>query len=66
MGKRPLSDFEDPRLNGDLNRVDFQCILHVAVFCVAKSGKDRPTIDTVFEEMEKAWHNTVTDMVCYS
>ncbi|XP_031376811.1 proline-rich receptor-like protein kinase PERK3 [Punica granatum] len=62
MGKRPLSDFEDPRLNGNLNRADFECILQVAVFSVAKSSKDRPTIDTVFEEMDKAWKNTLGDM----
>ncbi|KAF8039240.1 LOW QUALITY PROTEIN: hypothetical protein BT93_B1708 [Corymbia citriodora subsp. variegata] len=40
LGKRPLSDFEDPRLN-------------------AKDSKDWPTIDMFYDELEKAWKNTV-------
>lgn len=66
LRKRPLSDFEDPRLEGNFDPVDFECILQVAVFCVAKSSKDRPTIDTVFEEMDRAWNNTLGNMVCTS
>ncbi|KAL8252811.1 hypothetical protein R6Q59_036504 [Mikania micrantha] len=62
MGRRPLTDFEDPRLNGNLNTVDFESILQVAVLCVAKSSKGRPTIDVVFGEMDKAWQNTLADM----
>ncbi|KAK6232860.1 hypothetical protein SCA6_002933 [Theobroma cacao] len=62
MGKRPLTDFEDPRLRGNLNRTDFEAILQIAVLCVAKSSRGRPTIDVVFDEMEKAWKNTVADM----
>ncbi|XP_048324711.2 probable receptor-like protein kinase At2g42960 [Ziziphus jujuba] len=62
MGKRPLSDFEDPRLHGEVNRADFESILQIAVLCVAKSSKGRPTIDVVFDEMEKAWKNTLVDM----
>ncbi|KAF8388470.1 hypothetical protein HHK36_027142 [Tetracentron sinense] len=62
MRKRPLKDFEDPRLLGNLNLVDFDSILQVAVLCVAKSSKGRPTIDVVFEEMEKAWKNTSANM----
>ena len=63
MGKRPLRDFEDPRLNENLKTVDFESILQIAVLCAAKSSKGRPTIDVVFEEMDKAWKNTVADMV---
>ncbi|XP_021898152.1 probable leucine-rich repeat receptor-like protein kinase At5g49770 [Carica papaya] len=62
MGRRPLTDFEDPRLNGNVNSADFESILHIAVLCIAKSSKGRPTIDVVFEEIEKAWKNTVTEM----
>ncbi|KAJ8762746.1 hypothetical protein K2173_017561 [Erythroxylum novogranatense] len=61
-GKRPLSDIEDPRLEGRLNRADFEAILQIAVLCVAKSSKGRPTIDVVYEEIEMAWANTVADM----
>ncbi|KAK3441913.1 hypothetical protein EUGRSUZ_B02179 [Eucalyptus grandis] len=68
IGKRPLSDFEDPRLNGNVNKADFESILQVAVFCVAQESKDRPTIDMFFHELEKAWKNTVAKQycVCYS
>ncbi|KAK6243428.1 hypothetical protein QUC31_009837 [Theobroma cacao] len=62
MGKRPSKDFEDPRLKGNLNRVDFESILQIAVLCIAKSSTGRPTIDIVFEEMERAWQNTLADM----
>ncbi|KAK8490723.1 hypothetical protein V6N11_034941 [Hibiscus sabdariffa] len=62
MGQRPLTDFEDPRLHGDLNRKDFESILHIAVLCVAKSSRGRPPIDVVFEELEKAWKNTKAEM----
>ncbi|XP_021972657.1 probable receptor-like protein kinase At1g11050 [Helianthus annuus] len=62
MGRRPLTDIEDPRLKGNLNTVDFESILQVAVLCVAKSSKGRPTIDVVFGEMDKAWQNTLADM----
>ncbi|XP_022747887.1 serine/threonine-protein kinase PBL27-like [Durio zibethinus] len=62
MGKRPLTDFEDPRLHGNLNRTDFEAILQIAVLCVAKSSRGRPPIDVVFDELEKAWKNTVVDM----
>ncbi|XP_061363351.1 probable receptor-like protein kinase At5g18500 [Gastrolobium bilobum] len=62
MGKRPLSDFEDPRLNGKLDRADFEAILHIAVLCVAKSSKGRPTIEVVFEELDKVCRDTETKM----
>ncbi|XWS57817.1 hypothetical protein CRYUN_Cryun09bG0206100 [Craigia yunnanensis] len=62
MGKRPLKDLEDPRLKGNLNRVDFESILQIAVLCVAKSSAGRPTIDIVFDEMERAWKNTSAEM----
>ncbi|CAI9270725.1 unnamed protein product [Lactuca saligna] len=62
LGRRPLTDIEDPRLNGNLNTVDFEAILQIAVLCVAKSSKGRPTIDIVFGEMDKAWQNTAADI----
>ncbi|PPD69850.1 hypothetical protein GOBAR_DD33262 [Gossypium barbadense] len=62
MGNRPSTDFEDPRLHGNLNRKDFEAILQIAVLCVAKSSRGRPPIDVVFDELEKAWKNTVADM----
>ncbi|OMO84681.1 hypothetical protein CCACVL1_10718 [Corchorus capsularis] len=62
MGNRPLTDFEDPRLNGNLDRTDFESILQIAVLCVARSSRGRPPIDVVFEEMEKAWKNTKANM----
>ncbi|KAG6750727.1 hypothetical protein POTOM_045236 [Populus tomentosa] len=61
-GERPLTDFEDPGLNREVNSVDFEAILQIAVLCVAKSSKGRPTIDDVFEEIEKAWKNTQAEM----
>ena len=59
MGKRPLKDIEDPTLEGNLNAVDFESILQIAVLCVAKSSDGRPSIDIVFEELDKAWKNTM-------
>ncbi|KAG9446036.1 hypothetical protein H6P81_012164 [Aristolochia fimbriata] len=61
-GKRPPSDFEDPRLNGKFVLEDFESILKVAVLCVSKSSKGRPPIEEVFEEMDKAWKNTAATM----
>ncbi|KAM7269166.1 hypothetical protein ACFE04_024663 [Oxalis oulophora] len=58
MGKRPLTDLEDPRLRGTVNRTVFEAILKVAVLCVAKSSKGRPTIEVLFDELEMAWKNT--------
>ncbi|XP_028790619.1 probable receptor-like protein kinase At3g17420 [Neltuma alba] len=57
--KRPISDFEDPRLRGQVNMADFEAILRIAVLCVAKSSKGRPTIEEVFEELDKAYKNTL-------
>lgn len=66
MGRRPLSEFTDPRLDKNLNSVDFESILQVAVLCAARSSKGRPTIDVVFDEMDKAWKNTNADRVSYT
>ncbi|XAR65823.1 Non-specific serine/threonine protein kinase, partial [Bertholletia excelsa] len=63
LGKRPLSDFEDPRLNGKVDIADFESILQIAVLCVARSSKGRPDIDTVFKEINKAYDNTPTTTV---
>ncbi|XP_047942619.1 probable serine/threonine-protein kinase PBL28 [Salvia hispanica] len=56
-GLRPLSEFQDPRM-GDVNSVDLQSILEIAVLCTASSSRGRPTIDLVCNEMERAWRNT--------
>ncbi|KAJ8558464.1 hypothetical protein K7X08_005230 [Anisodus acutangulus] len=61
MRKRPLKDLDDPQLKGEVNSVDFESILQIVVLCVAKSSKGRPTIDVVFEEMDKVWKNTLSD-----
>ncbi|CAI9090942.1 OLC1v1025840C1 [Oldenlandia corymbosa var. corymbosa] len=61
IGRRPLKDFEDPRMQGNLNVVDFESILQLAVLCVAKSSDGRPSIDIVFEELDKALKNTQGD-----
>ncbi|XP_012834525.1 PREDICTED: uncharacterized protein LOC105955356 [Erythranthe guttata] len=58
IGKRPLTDFVDPRMKGNVNYVDFESILQIAVLCAANSSKGRPTIDLVFDELERAWNNT--------
>ncbi|CAI9772410.1 unnamed protein product [Fraxinus pennsylvanica] len=62
MGKRPLTDFQEPRMKGSVNTVDFESILQIAVLCVASSSRGRPTIDLVFEELDKAWRNTKAEM----
>ncbi|KAI8006770.1 putative receptor-like protein kinase [Camellia lanceoleosa] len=54
MGKCLISDFEDPRLNGNVNRVDFESILQIGVLCVAKSSKGRPSIKEVLDELDEA------------
>lgn len=66
FGKRPLMDFVDPRLQGDLNMTDFESILQLAVLCVARSSDGRPSIDIVFEELDKAWNNTLADLKGWS
>ncbi|XP_038989931.1 probable serine/threonine-protein kinase PBL28 [Phoenix dactylifera] len=63
MKKRPLKDFIDPRLRGELNLRDFESILNIAVLCAAGSSKGRPTIKEVFEEMDRAWKNTKPNML---
>ncbi|KAI9077995.1 hypothetical protein K1719_040124 [Acacia pycnantha] len=62
MGRRPVSDFEDPRLKGQVNAVEFEAILHIAVLCVAKSSRGRPTIEVVFEALDKAYKNTLAQL----
>lgn len=58
MGLRPVSDFEDPRLNGNFDKRDFSSILQIAVLCVSGTREGRPNIDVVFGEIERAWKNT--------
>ncbi|XP_019702704.1 leucine-rich repeat receptor protein kinase HPCA1 [Elaeis guineensis] len=62
MKKRPLDDFMDPRLKGEVNLRDFVSILGIAVLCVASSSRGRPTIKEVFDEMDRAWKNTIANM----
>ncbi|KAH6757503.1 hypothetical protein C2S52_023371 [Perilla frutescens var. hirtella] len=62
MGSRPLSDFLDPRIE-DVNNVDFESILQIVVLCTASSSTGRPTIDLVFDEMERAWRNTQAEIL---
>lgn len=63
MGKRPVTDFQDQRMKGTVVSVDFESILQIAVLCVASSSTGRPTIELVFEELDKAWKNTQLEMV---
>lgn len=62
MGLRPLSDFKDTRVE-EINDVDFESILQIAVLCTANSSAGRPTIDLIFDEMERVWRNTQAEMV---
>jgi hypothetical protein len=57
LGKRPLSDFVDSRLKGQVDKDDFGDILQIAVLCVAKSSAGRPTIGVVFDELDKVYGN---------
>ncbi|XP_047337786.1 probable receptor-like protein kinase At5g38990 [Impatiens glandulifera] len=58
MGQRRITEFIDPKIQGDVNLTDFKSILEIAVLCVSKSGKGRPPIGEVLDEMEKALKNT--------
>ncbi|KAL1552137.1 putative receptor-like protein kinase [Salvia divinorum] len=62
MRKRPLTDFQDPKMKGNIVTVDFQSILQIAVLCVASSSTGRPTIDEVVDELGKALKNTQLQM----
>jgi hypothetical protein len=57
MGKRPLSDFVDSRLKGQVDKEDFGAILQIAVLCVAKSSTGRPPIEVVFDELDKVYRD---------
>ncbi|XP_004494769.2 probable serine/threonine-protein kinase PBL22 isoform X2 [Cicer arietinum] len=57
MGKRPLSDFVDSRLKGQVDKADFGAILQIAVLCVAKSSTGRPSIEVVFDELDKVYRD---------
>lgn len=59
MGKRPLLDFEDPRLKGQVDKADFGAILQIAVLCVAKSSTGRPTIEVVYDELDKVYRDMI-------
>ncbi|WOK97449.1 protein kinase domain [Canna indica] len=53
-GKRPLTDFVDPRIKEEVNLEDFKSILRVAVLCVSGSSKGRPRISDLIGEIDKA------------
>ncbi|XP_073151901.1 probable receptor-like protein kinase At1g11050 [Henckelia pumila] len=57
MMKRPISDFQDQRMKGNVITVDFESILQIAVLCVANSSTGRPTIELVYGELDKAYKN---------
>lgn len=57
IGKRPLSDFVDSRLKGQVDKTDFGTILQIAVLCVAKSSTGRPSIEVVFDELDKVYRD---------
>nr|XP_016463924.1 PREDICTED: putative cysteine-rich receptor-like protein kinase 35 [Nicotiana tabacum] len=58
-GKLPISEFEDPWLKGKLiNDEALKSILQIALLCVAETSKERPTIEQVSEELNKAWSLT--------
>ncbi|XP_009597940.1 probable receptor-like protein kinase At2g42960 [Nicotiana tomentosiformis] len=55
-GKLPISEFEDPWLKGkQINHEALKSILQIALLCVAETSKERPTIEQVSEELNKAW-----------
>ncbi|KAL0307556.1 UNVERIFIED_CONTAM: hypothetical protein Sangu_3023100 [Sesamum angustifolium] len=62
MGKRPVTDFQDPRIRERITSADFESILQTAVVCVSRSSMARPTINLVFEELDKAWKHTQLEM----
>ncbi|KZV24294.1 putative receptor-like protein kinase [Dorcoceras hygrometricum] len=62
MLRRPLTDFQDPHMCGDIVTTDFESILQIAVLCVASSGSGRPTIGVVCDELDKAYKNTMVEM----
>ncbi|XP_042398778.1 leucine-rich repeat receptor protein kinase HPCA1-like isoform X3 [Zingiber officinale] len=62
-GKRPLTDFVDPCLQGQVNLDDFKSILRVAVLCASGSSKGRPRIKDLVEELEKTCSNTQNKML---
>lgn len=65
IGKRPLIDIQDRRMKGEVNSLDLESILQIAVLCAANSSTGRPTIDLVFDELERAWSNTQARLVIY-
>lgn len=69
MQKRPLADFQDRKMKGNIVTEDFKSILQLAVLCVASSSTGRPSIGEVVDDLEKALKNTQLKMVssihCY-
>ncbi|KAK4433117.1 G-type lectin S-receptor-like serine/threonine-protein kinase [Sesamum alatum] len=63
MGKRPLMDFQDPRIRGSVMiSADCESMLQTAVLCISSARTARPTIDFVSEELDKAWKHTQLQM----
>ncbi|KZV36425.1 putative receptor-like protein kinase [Dorcoceras hygrometricum] len=63
MMRRPITDFQDQRMKGDVITADFESILQIAVLCVANSSTGRPTIEVVCEELDKVYKNTQAENV---
>ncbi|KAL2227837.1 UNVERIFIED_CONTAM: putative leucine-rich repeat receptor-like protein kinase, partial [Sesamum indicum] len=62
MGKRPVTDFQDPRIRESIITADFESMLQTAVLCISSSSTARPTIDFISEELDKAWKHTQLEM----
>lgn len=41
IGKRPLIDIQDRRMKGEVNSLDLESILQIAVLCAANSSTGR-------------------------
>lgn len=63
MMRRPIADFQDQRMKGGVITVDFESIPQIAVLCVANSIAGRPTIELVYEELDKAYKNRLKKLV---
>ncbi|XP_019231505.1 PREDICTED: inactive protein kinase SELMODRAFT_444075-like [Nicotiana attenuata] len=59
IGKIPMTEFEDPWLKGKVvNDEALKSIMQIALLCVTETSKERPTIEQVYEELNKAWSLT--------
>ncbi|KAL0285873.1 UNVERIFIED_CONTAM: hypothetical protein Scaly_2806100 [Sesamum calycinum] len=55
MGKRPVTDFQDPRIRESITSADFESILQTAVVCTAREDKSvLPTTPSKSLELVRA------------